>query len=264
MGKKHSLIKISIFGILLGSVVSVRAQGTTPTATATPTPTIVALEQKITALETETSLLNERKDVDKQSLQNDVQNALIPIVIWAAILSALGVSAAVGTFAWVRNFSEKTKKQVEEETHQKLDQAFYNADPLYYPLYVPKIGFEIETKRLRKLGFKDLREYNGLRPAILNGIVIVRVPGENFKDDHQDKADAESALKTLEDFMIENKAADKNAAFVLYITGGMLAKANNLTAKYDNIVIANMPVTIAEHVYALVRGLTALEPKEDK
>jgi hypothetical protein len=234
-----------------------------PSPTVTPNPTITALENRISTLEADVSLLNNRKEVDKQSLQNDVQKTLLPVYIWFAVLSALGVSSAVGAWTWYKNFMEKTQKQVEEETRKKLDQAFYNADPLYYPLYVPNDGFEIEIKRLRKLGFKDLRKYGGLNRGILNGVVVVRIPGENFRENRDEQNYAESALNTLQEFMIEHNVSEKKAAFVLYITGGTLSKASELAAKYDNIVIANMPVTIAEHVYALVRGLTAPESKKE-
>ena len=152
---------------------------------------------------------------------------------------------------------------MEEETRKTLDQAFYNADPLYYPLYVPKDGFESEIKRLRKLGFKDLRKYGGLNQGILNGVIVVRIPGENFRENREEQNYAESALNTLQAFMTEHNASEKKAAFVLYITGGTLSKASELTAKYDNVVIANMPVTIAEQVYTLVLGLTAYDNKND-
>jgi hypothetical protein len=197
--------------------------------------------------------------VDKQSLENEIQKALMPVYVWFAVLSALGISAVVSFLVWINSHLEKIKKQVTEETRQKLDQAFYNADPLYFPLYVPAQGFEIETRRLKKLGFKDVRPYGGLRPALLNGIIVVRVPGENFKDNKEDQIHAKSALETLQAFITENKANEKPVAFVLYITGGNLPAANEFTSKYDNVVIANMPVTIAGHVYALVRGLTTIE-----
>lgn len=254
-------------GIAFASAIQpVAAQNVSPapSPTVAPNPTITALENRIGTLEADVNLLNNRKDVDKQSLQNDVQKTLLPVYIWFAILSALGVSSAVGAWTWYKNFMEKTQKQVEEETRKKLDQAFYNADPLYYPLYVPDSGFGIEYERLKKLGFKDLRKYGGLTKGILNGVVVVRIPGENFKESRQDQDYAESALGAFEGFILENKAHEKKVAFILYITGGNLPKASELAAKYDNVVFANMPVTIAEHVYALVRGLTATESKKDE
>jgi hypothetical protein len=254
-------------GIAFASViqpVSAQTVSPIPSPTVTPNPTIIALENRIGTLEADVSLLDDRKDVDKQSLQNDVQKTLLPVYIWFAVLSALGVSSAVGAWTWYKNFMEKTQKQVEEETRKKLDQAFYNADPLYYPLYAPDDDeFKVERKRLAKLGFRDIRLYGGLRPSILNGIVIFRVPGKNFEIS-EDRAHAESALNALEDFMIQNEFEKKKTAFVLYIAGsGRLPKANEFAAKYDNIVIANMPVTIAEHIYALVRGLTAPDSKKE-
>lgn len=250
-------------GITFASAIPpVAAQNAQPTAT--PNPTITALENRISTLEADVNLLNIRKDVDKQSLQNDVQKTLLPVYIWFAVLSALGVSSAVGAWTWYKNFMEKTQKQVEEETRKKLDQAFYNADPLYYPLYVPMNGFDVEFERLKKLGFKDLRKYGGLRAGLLNGVIVVRIPGENFKDSRQDQDHAEAALNAFEGFVLENNAQEKKVAFVLYIIGGNLPKASELAAKYDNVVIANMPVTIAEHVYALVRGLTAPESKKEE
>jgi hypothetical protein len=265
LSKANTILIIAILlfgGVVFSSVLNpVLAQTVQPTIT--PNPTITVLEERINTLEADVKLLNDRKDVDKQSLQNDVQKALLPVYIWFAILSAMGVSSAVGVWAWFKNFVENTKKQVEEETRQKLDLAFYNADPLYYPIYAPDDNeFEVEWRRLAKLGFRDIRPYGGLRPNILDGIVIFRVPGKNYEI-AEDRAYAESALKTLEDFMIQNEFEKKKAAFVLYIAGsGRLLKANEIAVRYDNVAIANMPVTIAEHIYALVRGLTA--PKNIK
>lgn len=235
-----------------------------PSATPSPNPTIVALEEKIKTLEDDVKLLNDRKDLENEKLKLQTEKQLLPIYIGGVILGALGLSTAIGSWAAYKNFTEKTRKELEEKTRKTLDQAFYNADPLYYPLYVPDQGFETEIKRLKKLGFKDLRRYGGLSQGILNGVIIVRIPGENFKESEEEQVFAESALNTLQDFMSEYKTDEKNIAFVLYITGGNLPKASELTAKYDNVVIANMPVTVAGHVYALVRGLTAIENKKEE
>jgi hypothetical protein len=109
-----------------------------------------------------------------------------------------------------------------------------------------------------------LFKYGGLREAILNGVIIIRVPGENFNN-AEDLEYANTALSSFEEFLIENDTDKKPVAFVLYITGGgYLAKATELTKKYDNVVIANMPVTVAGHVYALVRGLTTIENKKEE
>lgn len=267
MSKVHTILVITMLlfgGVVFLSVANpVSAQTTPPTATPTPNPTVVALEERIHDLENEVNLLNQQRETDKQSLEVENQKLLLPVYVWLAILSALGVSSAVGAWAWIRKFIEDTKKQAEEDIRKTLDKAFYNADPLYYPLYVPMNGFETEVKRLRKLGFRDLREYGGLREAILKGVIVVRIPGDNFSKNQQDVDHAEAALGAFENFVIENNAHQKAVAFILYITGGHLQKANELTNKYDNVVIANMPVTVAGHVYALVRGLTAIENKKE-
>jgi hypothetical protein len=252
------------FLFLTASSAPVSAQGN-PSATPQPTvnPTIVALEERIKTLEIDVQTLQKQRDAESLALQLQIQKALLPVYIGGLILIAFGISTVWGLMSAYRNFTEKTKKQLEEDTYKKLDQAFYNADPLYYPLYVPASGFDLEIRRLKKLGFKDLRKYGALREGILNGVIVVRIPGENFRNNSEDQDHAETALKAFEKFVVETKANEKNVAFVLYITGGQLDRASEVVAKYDNVVIANMPVTVAGHVYALVRGLTALDREKD-
>jgi len=259
------MVTALVGGFFISSTLhSVSARTQQLAGTPTPNPTIVALEEKISTLEAQVETLNIRKDTDIQALEIKVQKELTPVYIWFSLLSAVGVTSITGAVIWINNFIKNTRKQVEDETRKKLDQAFYNADPLYFPLYVPAQNFTIETERLKKLGFKDVRGYRGLREGILDGVIVVRIPGENFKDNKEDAAHADTAIGSLEDF-IKNYGADKKrTAFVLYITGGQLQSASKLATLYGNVVIANMPVTIAEHVYALVRGLTTFENhKED-
>lgn len=266
LSKIRSIVLIA--ALMIGGAVLARASQTvsaqTVQPTATPNPTITVLEKRVGDLETEVKILKAQKEVDKQGLQLEIQKQLWPIYVGGLILGALGLSTAFSLWTAYKNFTEKTKKQLEEDTRKTLDQAFYNADPLYYPLYIPLNGFEVETKRLEKLGFKDLRKYGGLREGILNGVIVVHIPGENFRDNREDQDHAETALKAFEEFVLQNKAHEKKVAFVLYITGGNLPMASELATRYDNIVIANMPVTIAEHVYALVRGLTAPAIKKEE
>lgn len=274
-GESMKIIKLPVLPIVvfLAAAVAISSAMTTtviaqgnPTATPIspiPNPTLVALEERIKTLETNVENIQERKDVENQALQNQFQKALMPIYIGGLILAALGVSTAASLWTAYKNFTEKMKKQLEEDTRKTLDQAFYNADPLYFPIYVPANGFDLEIKRLKKLGFRDLRKYGGLREGILNGVIVVRVPGENFRENREDQSHAETALDAFEEFVVANNANEKKVAFVLYITGGPLNKASELVAKYDNVVIANMPVTVAGHVYALVRGLTAPESEKE-
>jgi len=267
VSKVHTILSIAMLlfgGVVFSSVTqTVSAQTAQPTDTPTPNPTITVLEERVKVLEADIKLLDGRKDLESETLKLQIEKQLLPIYVGGVILGALGLSTVIGSWMAYKNFTDKTRKELEEETRKTLDQAFYNADPLYYPLYVPNDGFEVEIKRLRKLGFKDLRKYSGLNQGILNGVIVVRIPGENFKENREEQNYAESAMNTLQVFMAEHNASEKKAAFVLYITGGTLSKASELAAKYDNVVIANMPVTIAEHVYALVRGLTAMENKKE-
>jgi len=267
ISKVHTILVITMLlfgGVIFSSVTqTVSAQTAQPTDTPTPNPTITVLEERVKVLEADIKLLDGRKDLESETLKLQIEKQLLPIYVGGVILGALGLSTVIGSWMAYKNFTDKTRKELEEETRKTLDQAFYNADPLYYPLYVPNDGFEVEIKRLRKLGFKDLRKYSGLNQGILNGVIVVRIPGENFKENREKQNYAESAMNTSQVFMAEHNASEKKAAFVLYITGGTLSKASELVAQYDNVVIANMPVTIAEHVYALVRGLTAMENKKE-
>jgi hypothetical protein len=220
-----------------------------PTPVPTIDPTITSLEKRVTDLETDIKILNDRKEVDKQLLENTVQSSLLPVYIWGLILSAFGVTSVVSACVWINKFKDDTLEKVKNDTNKIIDQAFYSVDPLLFPIYAPASdNFKIERERLKRLGFKNIRTYVGLQENILDGIIIYRLPEE--------KAYAEIALATLEDFMKKNDTQNKKMAFILYING-RLDKASDLIANYDNVVMANMPVTVAEHIYTLVRGLSS-------
>lgn len=253
ISKVHTILLIAILlfgGVIFSSVLNpVSAQTTQPTDT--PNPTITALEGRISTLEADLKLLNERKDVESQTLQLQNEKQLLPIYIGGGILSILGLSTVVGLWMAYKNFTEKTKKQLEEDTRKTLDEAFYNADPRNFPVYIPKRNFELEKQRLKKLGFKTLTEYEFLPEIGARGIIIYSITGSDFKDESIKKK-AVQEIKDLEDYIQENKQAPY--AYVVYIKG-QLKEAGDLVNNYDNVATANMPVTIAGLLYTLARGL---------
>jgi hypothetical protein len=241
-------------GIAFASAIQpVAAQNVSPTPspTVTPNPTITVLENRISTLEADVNLLIERKVIESQILQLQNEKQLLPIYIGGGILSMLGLSTVIGLWIAYKNFTKKTIKQLEEDTRKTLDDAFYNADPRNFPVYIPKRNFELEKQRLKKLGFKKMTEYEFLPEIGSKGIIIYSISGSDFKDESIKKK-AVQEIKDIEGYIQENKNAPY--AYVIYIKG-QLKEAGDLVNEYDNVATANMPVTIAGHLYTLARGL---------
>lgn len=212
---------------------SAAAQGTPPTPTPTIEPTVIALQQQVEALSTQVAGFEAQIDLKEQSLQLDATRQMLPYQTWAAIIAILATVFGISSpFVVYRYLSQKFQKQ--------LDRAVYKSDPTYYPIFIPGNNFSREEKRLRQLGFRNLRPYVSLTSAQLQGIVIY-----SAKDLHD--------VEVLSAFVKDNSADAKKVAFVIYaqyIPGGVEAMG-----EFDGFSFANHPVTIASQVYALVRGM---------
>lgn len=217
------------------------AQGTPPTPTPTIEPTVIALQQQVEALSTQVAELSDSTAENKQSI-GDLLEKYLPISIALASLGLLGIPVVViGLINYWKNLQKKM-----------LDEAFYKVDPLYYPIQVPATHFDEGKKRLQNLGFRDLREYTFLDEPQTRGIVIYQIPMNMGKET------ALADLRAFETFITTMKKSQKlnpkTVAYVVYLEG-RLDEASGLPGLFENIVLANMPVALATHIYALARGL---------
>jgi hypothetical protein len=220
---------------------SAAAQGTPPTPTPTIEPTVVALQQQVEALSTQVAGLSDSTVKNKQAI-GDLQEKYLPISIALASLGLLGIPVVgIGLINYWKNLQKKM-----------LDEAFYKVDPPHYPIQIPASRFDEGKKRLQNLGFRDLREYTFLDEPQTRGIVIYQITMSMGKET------ALADLRAFESFITSMKKAQKlnpkEVAYVVYLEG-RLDEASSLPGLFENIVLANMPVALATHIYALARGL---------
>ena len=210
---------------------SVQAQGTNQsTNTPTPNETVAALETQVQALSTQVAYMEKQLDLKEQALQLDAKKELIPFYVVSVFIALAGLSSPYVVYKYLAG---KFQKQ--------LDQAIYHADPTYFPIYFPSVGFDHEKKRLQSLGFKNLHPYASLTQQQLSGVVIYAA---------RDLGD----IETLADFIKDKKADSAKVAFVIY-TSGPIKGGVEAMEPFDGFSFANHPVTIASQIYALVRGM---------
>lgn len=206
----------------------------TLTPTVTPNPTLVALQAQVDSLIAQIDILESRVDLNKQAMEIQTAKDMFPILISMGVTAIVGAGIGLSSPFLIR-------KWVREKTEKQLNAAMYKADPTYLPISVPAQGFEIEKKRLKKLGFRALRTYAMLTPAQSRGIVVYLAES---KDD----------MDTLGHFIEDQELNPDQVAFVVY-TQERIEGANEIVCTFGSIVFANSPVTIATHIYALARVL---------
>lgn len=164
-----------------------------------------------------------------------LNNTLIAAGVIAVLGLAFGFSSPFILYRWAR---ERTKKE--------MDQAIFRANPTRLPIYVPRLAFENETRRLRQLGFRVLRPFTTLDEVQLGSVVVY-------------KAKDLAEIIELEEFLKEKLSQDKTwkpeqIAFIIY-SPKYIDKGEEIYKAFDNVTFANNPVTVATHIYALARGL---------
>jgi hypothetical protein len=223
-----------IFSILLLSLFSVPV-----TAQGYPTATAVAPTANPTISPSDLEKINANlEDIDNRV--DNLEGKTLPFIIWMAVLAAIGLGSPLVLAKVVYSYHKKA-----------LDEAIRKADPRNFPVYVPKRNFEVERQNLQKLGLKKLRTYEFLGEIEERGVVVIHIPGENFDKDINAKKRLVETVEELQAFMTENK--DKPLAYVIYVKGQPQELRGLLES--GNIAAANMPITIAGHIYTLARSL---------
>jgi hypothetical protein len=208
------------------------AQANTPSPTPTPNPTVESLEQSVGALSTQVANFETELDLNQQALEIKRKEELIPVWVAGAILAVFGISSPLV-------IARHLRKKIEE----RLDAAIYRADPTFFPIYIPKNNFSSEKERLKTLGFRTLRSYTMLSEIKPNSIVIYSA--KSIED-----------IQNLVAFINQNELQKDQFAFVIY-TSNYIEGADMIYDEFINSTLANNPVTMATHIYALARGLLA-------
>lgn len=234
ISKVHTTLLITMLlfgGVVFSSVLyPVSAQTAQPTSTVNPTSPPAATPISNSDL------------VDLQDKVQTLEEKILPFSILMAVLGVVGLASPFLVAKYAIDYHKKA-----------LRDAFYKTDPRNFPVYIPKRNFEVERKGLEKLGFKkSLRTYEFIGEIDSRGVIVFHIPGENFDHDEKAKSRMLQDIAELQNFIEENK--DKPYAFVIYIKG-QPKEVGTLLASTGNIASANMPVTIANHIYTLARGL---------
>jgi len=258
MQKTVSTIVVVVIALLTTSLIALRlpqaahAQGSGPTTTPDP---VIALETQVSAQSTEIALFNDRMDLHQERVEIDVDKRLQPYLIGGAILVALASLAGVTSWANFKTKAhellkqsdmryEELAKQAGLRAEERLNAAIYRADPTYLPIHVPAANFSDEVRRLRLLGFQNLKPYSSLTTKQTSGIIIYSA------SDAQD-------IQALEHFILDFQLRPDQAALIIY-TPGRIEGGEKIYKAFDNVTFANNAVTVATHIYAVARGLTKI------
>jgi len=174
------------------------------------------LKTKIDSLQTQVN--DNTKDIN--NFKSKIHN-----IIFYAILANLSFW---GIIIWTAG---KTIKKITEK-------AIYKVDPTYLEVKIPSENFDNEAKRLKVLGFKNLKEYSILDDSCLSGCIICSVNNEN-------------QAATLKNFLEDKKPNEFKVGYVIYTR---LRIEPIIFEKFDNITFANSPLTLVNAVYAVARG----------
>lgn len=233
MLRKCIAIRVSfILGIVVLLLFAIFQPVLANTTAPTPTlnPTVEALEESVDALSTQVANFETELDLNQQALEIKRKEELIPFWIGGAILAVFGISSPLIV---ARHLRKKVKEH--------LDAVIYRADPTFFPIYIPKNNFSSETERLKTLGFRTLRPYTMLSEIKPNSIVIYSA--KSIED-----------IENLVAFIKHNELQEDQFAFVIY-TSNYIEGADMIYDEFINTTLANNPVTMATHIYALARGL---------
>jgi hypothetical protein len=154
----------------------------------------------------------------------------------ALTISAISAFFGIKTYTDIANI---VKGKIDTE----VVKAFAALDPSVIPIrIVGDAKLETVRKRLEMSGFKNIKTYNYLSKASLTGITIL--PIDNPEDEN-----------SFTDFVNAHRS-DLNpsrSAFILFSTNHRISPET--LAIYDNIGVANMPITAANAVFVVGRGL---------
>lgn len=171
---------------------------------------------------------------------------------------AFFISLAAGVVG-IKSYND-LDKVVQEKVGREVDKALYQLDPTNLSIFVPELDnpqnkHEMEKvwDRLDLTGLNNLNWYRGFESGrvkrLFNGVTIVLVQSK------EDEGKLVAFLKR------HKKQLDpRRAAFILYAKGYQVS-SETLEA-YENLVTANMPVTVANMVLVVGRGLSSAFPSK--
>ena len=233
-GQKAIMLGFLVTILALGGSVNLaQAQAASPTPTQTLTPSPGAGYRSPAEV-----------DAEIKDLQNSIQDLKEKILPFTVLMATLGVLGLISPYVVWKLATDYHKKSLQD--------AFYKADARNFPVYIPKRNFETEKKNLEKLGFRSLRPYEFLDEVAARGVVVYHIPGSNFERDESGRKHMLEELRDLKRFVNENR--EKPLAYVIYIRG-QPKEIGEFIISAGNVASANMPVTIAAHIYTLARGL---------
>lgn len=147
-----------------------------------------------------------------------------------------GILGFFGLSIWgsIKLIGLYVKKRFEKE----IDKAIYKVDPTYLSIKIPSSDFDHESKRLKKLGFRNITTYTSLDDSCLLGCVIY-------------KADNTSEAEVLKNFIVDKTPDQYKVGYVLYTRDRI---DHGLFKDFNNITFANSPITLINAVYAVARG----------
>ena len=171
---------------------------------------------------------------------------------------ALFISFVAG-FLGLKTYND-LDKVVREKVNTAIDTALYQLDPTNLSIFVPEQDDPKDKKEMEKVwdrldmtGLENLNWYRGLESGrvkrLFNGVGIVLIQNAN---------DEEKFVNFLKRH--KKQLDPKQAAFILYVTGAYRITEDTFK-EYENLVTANMPVTVANMVLVVGRGLRNRENK---
>lgn len=161
------------------------------------------------------------------------------------------ISLAAGVLG-IKSYND-LDKVVQEKVGKEIDKALYQLDPTNLSIFVPELDISKDKKEMEKVwdrldltGLKNLNWYRGFESGrvkrLFNGVTIVLVKSK------EDEAKLTAFLQR------HKKQLDpRRAAFILYAKGYQVSEET--LGVYANLVTANMPVTVANMVLVVGRGL---------
>lgn len=238
------ICSVAILGlIILSNTLHVWAGGVS-----TPVPSAVSTIQMPDALATQqaqiSDLSKQVENVNKRSedLQiKEVEGRLNDKL--NTILSVVAVITFVVAFFGIRSYSE-IDKVVKEKVAVAVDKEILGFDPQRLPVRLPaNRGLEKVQRMLLLSRIGNLEWYTKLGPSCFQGITIHYVESQDEEPQLREFIEAN-----------KDKLDPSQAAFVVYSVPGVRITKETIDS-FENITLANMPVTVANAVLIVARGL---------
>lgn len=257
---KERFLKFQI-GVLVGFAVSVLVLFAVILLWETLYPLPYRISQPVTQLAS-TPADNAELTARVENLEND-QNFNLRALEWKLdqkLLMLGGVAFLISLAAGVVGIKSYNDldKVVQEKVSGEIDKALFQLDPTNLSIFIPELDNPTDKREMEKVwdrldltGLNNLNWYRGFESGrvkrLFNGVTVVLV--QNKEDEGKLTAFLQRHKKQLD---------PRRAAFILYARGYQVS-SETLEA-YENLVTANMPVTVANMVLVVGRGLSNIHP----